>query len=307
MLNADKPGLWKADIAASVDVYNQWFLWFAPDTFRAERGRATQGVLAAFRQTSDLTDLSEAVVRAEPRVVAALRMCCAPPLARDRLAGLSRLSNGPVKALEAGRVPKGGGPVISALASVIRPLLDDDLFPWLAPIRPATPAERDRAASVVADRLCGARSDPIIRNAQEARQLDLLRQWLLPRKYTHRQPASGERLEAMPAGTYAVRLSVPAGRVNVPVDVVVQPRTPRPTGLPILFELKSAGDYANVNKRRKEEAKKMSQLKAALGPTVEYVLLLCGYFNAGYLGYEAAEGIDWVWEHRPDDLDSLGL
>jgi len=25
------------------------------------------------------------------------------------------------------------------------------------------------------------------------------------------------------------------------------------------------------------------------------------------LGYEAAEGIDWVWEHRIDDLVKLGL
>lgn len=289
-----------------MDLYNRWFLRFAPDTFRAERALATRGVLAALQQTADLTDLSEAAIRTEPRVLAALRMCCAPPLARDRLAGLARLSNGPVKSLEAGRVPRAGAAAIAALTAVIRPLLDDDLFPWLNPARPATPAERDRAASVVADRLCGARSDPIIRNAQEARQLDLLRQWLLSHGYVHRQPASGERLSAMPAGTFA-RLQVPTGRVNVPVDLVVQPRTPRPTGLPVLFELKSAGDYANVNKRRKEEAKKMSQLKAALGPTVEYVLLLCGYFNAGYLGYEAAEGIDWVWEHRLDDLDGLGL
>jgi len=25
------------------------------------------------------------------------------------------------------------------------------------------------------------------------------------------------------------------------------------------------------------------------------------------LSYEAAEGIDWVWEHRIDDLDKLGI
>lgn len=34
---------------------------------------------------------------------------------------------------------------------------------------------------------------------------------------------------------------------------------------------------------------------------------LCGYFGSDYLGYEAAEGIDWVWEHRIDDLVKLGL
>ena len=32
-----------------------------------------------------------------------------------------------------------------------------------------------------------------------------------------------------------------------------------------------------------------------------------GYFDSGYLGYEAAEGIDWVWEHRIDDFEDFGL
>lgn len=31
------------------------------------------------------------------------------------------------------------------------------------------------------------------------------------------------------------------------------------------------------------------------------------YFGSDYLGYEAAEGIDWVWEHRIDDFAKLGL
>lgn len=35
--------------------------------------------------------------------------------------------------------------------------------------------------------------------------------------------------------------------------------------------------------------------------------ILCGYFDSGYLGYEAAEGIDWIWEHRIDDLAAFGL
>ena len=35
---------------------------------------------------------------------------------------------------------------------------------------------------------------------------------------------------------------------------------------------------------------------------VQFVLFLCGYFDTGYLGYEAAEGIDWIWEHRIEDM-----
>ncbi len=77
--------------------------------------------------------------------------------------------------------------------------------------------------------------------------------------------------------------------------------------MPLLIEAKSAGDYANTNKRRKEEATKFRQLTSTYGDDVRFVLFLCGYFDAGYLGYEAAEGIDWVWEHRMDDLAKFGI
>ncbi len=30
-------------------------------------------------------------------------------------------------------------------------------------------------------------------------------------------------------------------------------------------------------------------------------------FDVGYLGYEAQDGIDWVWEHRIDDFEQLGV
>lgn len=77
--------------------------------------------------------------------------------------------------------------------------------------------------------------------------------------------------------------------------------------MPLLLEAKSADDFTNVNKRRKEEAVKMQQLKSTYGDSVSYSLLLCGYFDSGYLGYEAAEGIDWIWEHRINDLEQLGI
>ena len=70
-------------------------------------------------------------------------------------------------------------------------------------------------------------------------------------------------------------------------------------------EAKSAGDFTNTNKRRKEEAQKINQLRHTYGDDIEFILFLCGYFDSGYLGYEAAEGIDWVWEHRIDDLQEF--
>ncbi len=46
-INADKPHLWKADIAASVDQFNQWFMRFAPLAFRSTRVKTTEHVKAA--------------------------------------------------------------------------------------------------------------------------------------------------------------------------------------------------------------------------------------------------------------------
>lgn len=61
-----------------------------------------------------------------------------------------------------------------------------------------------------------------------------------------------------------------------------------------MIECKSADDFANVNKRRKEEATKMQQLKNTFGENVVFDLFLCGYFKSAYLRYEAAEGVDWI-------------
>lgn len=96
-------------------------------------------------------------------------------------------------------------------------------------------------------------------------------------------------------------------QVNIPIDVVIKPLQSQPDEFPLLIEAKSAGDFSNTNKRRKEEATKVTQLRNTFGDKIRFVLFLCGYFDSGYLGYEAAEGIDWVWEHRIDDLANFGL
>jgi len=74
-----------------------------------------------------------------------------------------------------------------------------------------------------------------------------------------------------------------------------------------MIEAKSAGDFTNVNKRRKEEGQKGRQLRDEFGDRLSYLLFLCGYFGKKYLQYEADENFDWVWEHRISDFDQLGL
>lgn len=116
----------------------------------------------------------------------------------------------------------------------------------------------------------------------------------------------------MQPGTFSFHLNVPvkikhSKSVNMPIDVTIMRKDAIVGDMPILIECKSAGDFTNTNKRRKEEATKIEQLKSTYGKSIEFILFLCGYFDSGYLGYEAAEGIDWIWEHRITDFQKVGI
>jgi hypothetical protein len=298
-------------------MYNSWFLEVAPKVFNTSRQNATMSVDLAFVATTDLTKITPQVLRSNPKILQVLRMCTAPPLARDRLTGFSNTPKALLETLEDGVIPPKADPTVldghlTTFAGVLFEMLDRTLFPWLESGTRPTAETRALAKAVVADRLCGAEADPIIRNAQEARQLSLIEEWLEARSYKKKQHPASRPLADMEFGTYFLRMNVVArgdtgNDVNISIDAVIQPHDPAAPRLPILIEAKSAGDFANTNKRRKEEAQKFRQLRSTYGESLKFLLLLCGYFDEGYLEYSAAEGIDWVWEHRIDDLVGAGV
>jgi type II restriction enzyme len=344
-VNLDKPHLWKQDITTSVDMYNEWFVKFAPKTFREQRAITAQQVKEAMERTGNMSNVTVDILEEWPASLSMLRMSTCPPLARDRLIGLAGVSKTLVGAMEKKhRLPPRMSVTrrredLQRIAALIMTMVDPDIFIWLG--RKAAPSEQevDRASTVVADRLCGAFADPIIRNAQEQRQLAKIGEWLEGRRYKLIETGGRGAFDKMPPGTFSFRMNVPVrlregeepakdseqqddeslatlgiapadgevSGINIPVDVVIMPKAAKRGELPLLLEAKSAGDFTNVNKRRKEEAKKMSQLRQSYGNRIRFVLFLCGYFDSGYLGYEAADGIDWVWEHRIDDLAGFGL
>ena len=319
-INRCSPDRWKQDIIQSVDLYNTWFMEFAPRAFRETRSGAAERVEQALKATNNLLNISCELLKSNPEVLPILRMSTCPPIARDRLIGLAGVSKTLVGSMEDKKNPRIPPRItietlnrdLERLCGIIRKMADPDIFVWLNRQEIATDIEIARAATIVADRLCGAVSDPIIRNAQEKRQLDAIGDWLRARKYRHTERI---RFSDMEPGTYSFRTNIPVSisgidetaLVNIPVDVAIMAEKSRVGDLPLLIEAKSAGDFTNVNKRRKEEAQKMAQLKNTYGDDVRFGLFLCGYFDTGYLGYEAAEGIDWVWEHRIDDLALYGL
>ena len=319
-VNSNKPERWKSDIAQSVDFYNDWFMRFAPKAYRETRVETTKQVMSALKWTDNLTNITPAALKQNPSVLPILRMATVPPIARERLVGLAGVSSNLVKSMEVDRrIPPRMEETriddeLQKIGQVIKRLVDKDIIvPWLDANGKPSPKDVHRAATVVADRLCGAIANPIIRNAQERRQLASIREWLEKRGYTCVEAGGKVKFNEMEPGAFAFRLNVPvkqrgrARQVNIPIDVVVMPIQSRPGDFPLLIEAKSAGDFTNTNKRRKEEATKVAQLRNTYGNNVRFVLFLCGYFDSGYLGYEAAEGIDWVWEHRIEDLAEFGV
>lgn len=300
-------------------MYNDWFMKFAPQAFRSTRIQTTKDVEAALHATGNITNIQPAVMRLHPHVLATLRMSTCPPLAVDRLIGLAGVPTTLVKCMESKkklppRMPAADiDRALAKIAMVIEKMADPDIFVWLQRKEPATDAEIHRAATIVADRLCGAVANPIIRNAQEKRQLAAIKTWLEGRGYKQLPAGAGTRFNQMQPGTFSFRMNVPVKltggvqSINIPIDAVVLPKTAKAKQLPVFFEAKSAGDFTNTNKRRKEEAVKMAQLRSTYGKNIRFNLFLCGYFDSGYLGYEASEGIDWVWEHRIDDLALFGI
>src|SRR6266498_4815346 len=140
-INADKPHLWKADVERSIEFYNDWFLRFAPTTFRAQRVKTVAQVKEAFELTSFLRSLSPEVLEQHPKILPVMRMMTAPPLARDRLMGLSYASKTLIEAMEgkedqAPRLPprmqrKQVREELQRICDILDELADRDLMPWL--------------------------------------------------------------------------------------------------------------------------------------------------------------------------------
>ena len=290
---------WKNDTEASIKQYNEWFMNTCPNLYRNNDGDINNRVKKVMEETKFMSDLSIDLIKRNPKNIEVLRMCTAPPIAKDRLAGLSGLSiEAPsfVKALEEGRVQRKAksDEYIEKLLNVINLMLDKSAFLWINEGRSPKEYELEKAFSIVEDRLVYSISNTIIKNAQEQRQLKKLTEYLESKGYTRYK---GESFKDMKPGTFSTRLNVPGKQsngnlVNIPVDMVVKTFNQKIEDIPILIECK-------------EEAEKHSNLTNQYGDGVKFILFLCGYFGESYLAYEAAHGIDWVWEHRISDLDEI--
>ncbi|MDR0621561.1 MAG: XamI family restriction endonuclease, partial [Deltaproteobacteria bacterium] len=237
LINRDKPDIWKSDISKSVDLYNSWFMKFAPKEFRETRLITIGRVESTLKLTNYLSTISHNLLKEHPEILQILRMSTCPPIARDRLIGLARVSKTLIASMEDKSNPHIPTKILIEkidndlilICNVIKEMIDPDIFVWLD--RPKKPAkvEIKRAATIVADRLCGALSDPIIRNAQETRQLDAIKEWLQVHDYLYIKKVKYNQMEP---GTFCFRANIPILRsnrgnkvnINIPIDVLIMPK-----------------------------------------------------------------------------------
>lgn len=304
ILNRDKePQLWIPDIETSVEQYNEWYRAEAPVLYAAAFKQASEAAAAAFEITNAFADFDVALLRTHPRILTVARQAVAPPMARDRMVTLSRVDKNLVKRMEEGGFPRRVEDLSGQLARIVETVtrtLDPQLFDFVRAGREPTHVDLAGALAVVSDRLARALADPAIRNRQEHRQKDLMSAFLQDLGFQRTAAASW----SMSPETFVMGRNMPVKKetgkeLALPVDCVICPRSSRPL---LALEMKSAGDFTNVNKRRKEEATKHEDLKRTYGKDVTMLLQLFGYFDVGYLSYEAGAGIDWAWDHRLDDL-----
>jgi len=98
-------------------------------------------------------------------------MSTCPPLAVDRLIGLAGVTPNLVKSIELKKklppcmISTEIDHEIVKVTDIVEKMADPDIFAWLGREEPPTQIEIHLAATIVADRLCGAVANPIILNS----------------------------------------------------------------------------------------------------------------------------------------------
>ncbi len=152
-----------------------------------------------------------------------------------------------------------------------------------------------------------------VHQAQVHWYLGLIHSWLADHGYDHLDGSRFTSLPDVPAGTFAtgvkasIQLSCGSHRDWMQAGVVVKPKQPASDSPPIIVLTALFASFGESFRRRKTDVNRISKFRLAYGEGVPIVLALWGYIDAGYLGCQAAEGIDWIWAHRLSDFTEYGL
>ncbi len=309
-MNSGTPSNWEAD---RVQAREEIISWLQKDSessqLRIELEKKSREIINLLSST---LNIGETLTR-EPSSLKVLRALTKRDVGISQFATFTGFGGEVIKKIENGKL--GSPDFIYQASQLIEIELDRALVPWLSEARQPSEEEVARSVLISADRILRRITSTELRYQHEPRQLEKLENFLKDEGFVEQKFSTlVNPLHDVRAGSYAFRMNVNGMTsegliLKQNVDVLIKPLGVGLESLPIFMEAKSMTDEVNPNKRQKEEAQKLNNLKrmweASSGQKVIYVLLIGGTVPRRYLQVEAGSGIDWVWEHRVSDLRLL--
>ncbi len=309
LMNATSSEKWENDrIVAKEEIID----WLAITTStKNSRSLVENQISDLLNELSILKSVEKAIVK-NPQILTSLRSLTRRDIGTSQIATFLGVGTSMYEAIE--RAEKPVAPILSNIVSLLQKELDESLAPWIVENRSPTKDEMNRSVIVAADRILKRSTSTELRYKHEPRQLDKLKRYLDSKGYNEVNGTgiSNPRKD-MKSGSYAFRvnidgLTIDGVTLKQNVDTLIMPFSKSSDVLPIFLEAKSMTDEVNPNKRQKEEAQKVDNVRRkwqGKNERLNFVLLLGGTVPRRYLEVEAGSGLDWIWEHRISDLDKL--
>ena len=254
------------------------------------------------------------ILQKNPLVINYLRALCIRYIGRLQFADFSGFkSDSKFKRLENDGDVSFTADECKLMSKLLKLELNPDWTLWILEQREPLSHELEMATQIVGLRMMDRDIGTQIRYRHEPRQLKKLKNYFSEKGLIEINSRDIDDPRNMPPGTFTCGCTLESLQENSeillnPVDVIVMPLTDANV-LPIFIEAKSMTDKANPNKRQKEEGKKIQNLRKRWKRSDDdpfiYVLLIGGTIPKRYLQTEENQGIDWIFEDRPADLDPL--
>lgn len=271
----------------------------------AERFAAVSGTAfadekaAARRDAAELLEASRNLSRIDlalsghPRLLRAARACCAPPLTKDKLAGIATIQPYRLTDMEDGVEPRTvlqkrkAAVDVELLAQVVGSFLDKTIAPWLEAGCEPSAEQAALWTEVVADRAACASGEHSSTRRMAADLLGRLENWLRARGYRPTEGACGP-------GTYSVLDGSDGFLV-----------APKGGGCPVALGCRVCPDHANALRSAKRDAQPLLDIAEETGAMP--VQVIAGLIREPYVRRMREVGVPVVWAHNLDRLDRLGV
>jgi type II restriction enzyme len=308
-MNAKSPELWDDDRLMAKQKIISWLADSKDaDHLRFEIETSTRLILENIFTQKSL----ESVISKNPEALKVLRSLTRRDIGTSQMATFLNVTTNVLESFEAGRKVSEG--LALGAENILLKELDQGISGWILEGREPSIEEFNRTLWISSDRILRRSTSTSLRYKHEPRQLEKLENYLNSKGLKKIDGASiKDPRSGMPMGTYSFRVSIQGmtsdGLILMQtVDALIKPFSNSDSLLPIFLEAKSMTDEVNPNKRQKEEAQKVESAKRRWqleNERLNFVLLLGGTVPKRYLQVEAGSDLDWIWEHRVEDLDLL--